>query len=160
MVIFRVTFVVVQSLWYLTLCNLTDCSTPGSSVLHYLLEFAQIHVHWAGHALSPSLSGATPFSFCLWSFPASGSFPMSLLFASDGQCMGSFSLSNSPNEYSGLISFRVDWFDLLAVQGTLKSFLQHRNSKESIFWHKPSLSNSHICIWLLEKNHSLNYSIL
>ena len=73
---------------YLTLSNLIDCSMPGSSVLHYLLEFAQIRVHWAGDALSPSLSGTTLFPFCLWSLPASGSFPMSQLFASDGQCMG------------------------------------------------------------------------
>ena len=57
---------------------------------------------------------------------------MSPLFASDGQCMGSFNLSNSPNEYSGLISFRVDWFDRLAVHGTLKSLLQHHCLKASI----------------------------
>ena len=59
---------------------------------------------------------------------------MSQLFASGGQNIGaSFSISPS-NEYSGLISFRIDWFELLAVQGTLKSFLQHYNSKASILW--------------------------
>ena len=69
------------------------------------------------------------------SFPASGSFPMSAL------CFGwpkywSFSFSICPsNEYSGLISFRIDWFDLLAVQGTLKCLLQHHSSKASILWH-------------------------
>ena len=75
---------------------------------------------------------------CLQSFPASGSFPMSWLFASGGQ---RFSISSS-NEYSGLISFRIDRSDLLAVQGTLKSLLQHHSSKPSILQHLRS--NSHI----------------
>ena len=73
-----------------------------------------------------------PHSFCPQSFPAPGSFVMSWLFASGGQSF-SFSFSISPsNEYSGLISFRIDWFDLFAVQGTLKSLLQHHHSKASI----------------------------
>ena len=65
----------------------------------------------------------------------------------------SFSLIISPsNEYSGLISFRIDWFDLLAVEGTLKSLLQHHSLKASIFSAQPSLwSNSHIHTWLLKK---------
>ena len=70
---------------------------------------------------------------CWPSFPASGSFPVSRFFASGGQSIG-FSLSISPsNEYSGLISFRIDWLDLLAVQRTLKSLVQHHSSKASIF---------------------------
>ena len=75
-----------------------------------------------------------PFSFCLQSFLASESFPVTWLFPSGGQSKyWSFSFSISPwNEYSGLIFFRTDWFDLLAVQGTLQS-LQHHNSKASIF---------------------------
>ena len=74
-----------------------------------------------------------PFSSCLHSFPASGSFPMCQFFASGGQSIGpSSSASVLPNEYVGLISFRIDWFDLLAIQGTLKSFLQHHSSKASI----------------------------
>jgi len=74
-----------------------------------------------------------PFSSHLQSFLASGSFPMSQFFVSGGQ---SWSFSISPyNEHSGLISFRIDWFDLLAVQGTLKSLLQHHSSKASILWH-------------------------
>ena len=68
-------------------------------------------------------SSVIPFSSCLQSFPGSGSFLKSQL---------SFSISSS-NEYSGLSSLRIDWFDLLAVQGTLKSLHQH-NSKASIFW--------------------------
>ena len=76
-----------------------------------------------------------PFSSCLQSFQASGSFQMSQFFASSGQSQSfSFSISSS-NEYSGLISFRMDWLDLLAVQGTLKSLLQHHSSKSSILLH-------------------------
>ena len=75
-------------------------------------------------------SSVVPLSSCLQSFPASGSFPMSQFFASGGQ---SFSFSIIPsNAYSGLISFRMDWLNLLAVQGTLKSLLQHHSSKASI----------------------------
>ena len=85
----------------------------------------------------PTISSpVVPFSSCLQSFPASGSFPVSQLFASGGQSIGSFSFSISPSsEYSGLISFRMDWLDLPAVQGTLKSLLQHNSSKASILQH-------------------------
>ena len=74
-----------------------------------------------------------PISSCPQSFPTSGSFQMSQLFASGGQNIKSFSFNISPsNEHPGLISFRMDWLDLLAVQGTLKSHLQHHSSKASI----------------------------
>ena len=83
----------------------------------------------------PTISfSVIPFSR-LQSFPASGYFQMSRFFASGGHSIGSFSFSISPsNEYSGLISFTTDWLDLLAVQGTLKSLLQHHSSKASILW--------------------------
>ena len=87
------------------------------------------------------------------SFPASRSFQMSQFFTSGGQSIMNFSFSISlSNEYSGLISFRMDWFDLLAVQGTLKSLLQHHSSKASILWHSAFLI-VHLSIhtWLLEK---------
>ena len=77
-------------------------------------------------------SSVVPFSSHLQSFPAAGSFPMSQFFASGGQSF-SFSISLS-SDYSGLISFRMEWLDLLAVQGTLKSLLQHHSSKASILW--------------------------
>ena len=79
-------------------------------------------------------SSVVPFSSCLQSFPASESFQMRQFYTSGGQSIGwSFSFSISPsNEYSGLISFRMDWLDLLAVQVTLKSLLQHHSSKASI----------------------------
>ena len=80
---------------------------------------------WCHPAISSSV---VPFSSCLQSFPASGSFPVVkvLEFQVRHQCF---------SECSGLISFRIDWFDLLAVQGTLKSLLQHHSSKASILWH-------------------------
>ena len=75
-----------------------------------------------------------PF-FYLQSFPVSGSFPISWLLASGGRSIGSFSFSINPsNEYSWLTSFRIDWFDLHDVQGTLKSILQLPNLKASILW--------------------------
>ena len=78
-------------------------------------------------------SSVTPFSFCPQSFPASGSFPVSQLFTSVWPKYWSFSFSISPsNEYSGLISFRTDWFDLHAVEGYLKSLLQHHSLKASV----------------------------
>src|SRR5574341_544777 len=73
-----------------------------------------------------------PLSSCLQSFPASGSFPMSQFFASGGQSVGASASVSVPREYSEFISFRIDWFDLCAVQGTLKSLLQHHSTKASI----------------------------
>ena len=130
-----------------TLCDPRNCSTPGFPVLHHLLELAQTYVCWVGAAVQPS-HPVIPFSSHLQPFPASGSFHKSQFFASGGQTIGSFSFSISPsNEYSGLISFRVDWFDLLAIHGTLKSLLQHHSSKASTLQHTAFyLSNPHIHI--------------
>ena len=90
-----------------------------------------------------------PFSSCPQSFPASGFFH---LFASDGQNR-SFSSSISPfNEYSGLVSFRIVWFELLVVQGLLRVFSNATVQKHQFFGTQPSLwPNSHICTWLLGK---------
>ena len=80
-------------------------------------------------------SSVVPFSSCLQSFLASGSFPMSQLFASGGQSIGvsaSTSSEHPSNEHPGLISYRMDWLDLHAVQGALRSLLQHHSSKASI----------------------------
>ena len=98
-------------------CNPMVCSTPGFSVLHCLLDFAQTHVHWVSDAI---------FSSCLQSFPASGSSPMSRLFASGDQSIAASASSfiSPSSEYSGLISFKIDWFDLFAVQGT---YIIHNN---------------------------------
>ena len=84
---------------------------------------------WCHSTISFSV---TPFSYCPQSLPSSGSLPMSWLFALGGQSIGTSASTISPfNESSGLVSFRIDWFDL-AVQGTLKSLLWHHNSKASI----------------------------
>ena len=96
------------------------CSSPSPSRLLKLLSIE-------------SVMPSHPFSSCLQSFLASGSFLMSQLFTSDGQSIGASALAS--NEYSGLISFRIDQFDHLAVQGKLKSLLQHQSLKASIFWH-------------------------
>ena len=96
-----------------TLCNYMDCGTPGFSVLHYPLCFAQIHVHWGSDAIQPSHFLLPPFSSCLKSFPVSGSFPMSWLFTSGGQSIGAsasasvipvYIQSSFPLELTGLIS--------------------------------------------------------
>ena len=100
-------------------------------------------------------SSGVSFSSCLQSFPASGSFPMNQFFASGGQRIG-FNFNISPfNEYSGLISFRMDWLDPLAVLGTLKSLLQHHSSEASIlrcsaFFYRPTLTS----VYDFWKNHS------
>ena len=105
-----------------------NCSTPDFPVLHYPTEFAQTQVLWVDDAIQPSHPLLSPS-------PALNlhqhlCFPKSRLFASGGQSIGAcFSISPS-SECSGLISFRIDCFDLLAVQGTLKSLLQ--NHSESI----------------------------
>ena len=115
-----------------TLCNPMDCSMPSFPVAYHLLECAQVHVHRICGAIEPS-HPVTVFSFCLQSSPTSGSFPMSQFFTSGGQSIGaSGSASVLPMNTQDLISFRIDWFDLLAVQGTLKSLLQHHSSKASI----------------------------
>ena len=77
-------------------------------------------------------SSVIPFSSCPQSFPASGSFPMSQLFTSDGQSIGASASTSVLLMNIQMISFKIDWFDLPAVQGTLKSLLQHHSSKESI----------------------------
>ena len=100
-----------------------DCSTPGSPVDHQLLELAQTHVHRVSDAIQASypLSSPSPLAFNL-SQLFSQIFSKEI-FASGGQNIGlSFSIGTS-NEHSGLISLRMDWFDLLAVQRTLKSLL-------------------------------------
>ena len=118
-----------------TLRDPMNRSMPGLPVHHQLLEFTQTHIHRVSDAIQPS-------------HPLSSSFPPA---PNPSQHQGlsnesnlymrwpkfwSFSFSISPsNEHPGLISFRMDWLDLLAIQGTLKSLLQHHSSKASILWH-------------------------
>ena len=139
-----------------TLCDPMNRSTPGLPDHHQLLEFTQTHVHLDAIKPSHPLSSPSP--------PAPNPSQHQNLFqwvSSSHQVAKvlKFQLSISPsNEYSGLISFMIDWLDLLAVQGTLKSLLQHHSSKASILQHSAfftvqlsSQSNFHIHTWPLEK---------
>ena len=98
-------------------------------------------------------SSVIPFFSCLQSFPTSVSFQMSQLFASGSQSIGASASTSSPsNEHPGLISFRMDWLDLLAVQGLSRVFSNTTVQKHQIYGTQLSLySNSHIQTWLLEK---------
>ena len=116
---------------FLTLCYTMYCSMPGFPVHHQLLELAQAHVHRDSDAIQPSHPLSSP------SLPALNLSQHQGLFKWVSSSIrwpkhGSFSFNISPSsEYSGLISFRMDWFDVLATQGTLKSLLQHHSSKAS-----------------------------
>ena len=122
-----------------------DCSTPGLPVHYQLPEFNQIHVHQFGDAIQPSYPLSSPS-------PPALNLPQPRVFSNESvlhvrwpkYLSFSFNISHS-NEYSGLISFRMDWLDLLAVQETLKSLLQHHSLKAPIFSAQLSLcSKSHI----------------
>ena len=115
-----------------TLCNPMDCSIPVFPLLHYLLEFAQTHVHHVCDTIQPS-HPVLPLLLPPSIFPSIRFYSNESVPRIKWPKYWSFSFSISPsNEYSELISFRTDWFDLLAVQGTLKSVLQHHSSKASI----------------------------
>ena len=135
-----------------------DCSMPDSSVLHYLPKFAQIHVHWVGDAIWSSHPLPSPLLL-------PSVFPgIRVLFNESAlhiRWSKYWSFSNSPsNWYSDLMSFRIDWFDFLAIQGTLKSLLQHHNLKHQFFGAQTfRWSNSYILTWLV-KNHSFDYTDL
>ena len=138
-----------------TLCDPMRCSTPGLPIHHQLPEFTQTH-----ESVMPSYH----LILCHPLHLLSSIFPSIRVFSSESTlCIRwsnywSFSFKISPsNEYSGLISFRMDWLDLFAVQGTLKSLFQHHSSKASILWcsaffYSPTLTSIHD-YW---KNHSLD----
>ena len=108
-----------------------DYSMPGFPVHHQLPELAQTHIHRVSDAIQPS----HPLLLLPSIFPSIRVFFNESVLHIRWPKYWSFSFSISPsNEYSGLISFRMDWFDLLAVQGTLMSLLQHHSSKPSILW--------------------------
>ena len=134
---------------FLTVCDPMDSSTPGFPVYHQLLKFTQTHVHLVGDAIQASHPLLSP------SPPAFNLSQHQGLCNESVLCIRwpkywSFSFSICPSkEYSGLISFRIDWLALLAVQGSLKSLLQHHSSKASILQCSyPYMT--HIHTWLLE----------
>ena len=109
-----------------------DCSTPGFPV-HHLPDFAQTHVYWVSDAIQPPHPLSVPSSPA---FIFSGIRVFSDESALHIRCPKYWSFSiGASNEHLGLISFRIDWFDLLAVQGNLKSLFHHHSSKASILWH-------------------------
>ena len=117
------------------LCKPSDYSTPGLPVHHQLPEFTQTHVHWVSDAIQPSHPLSSP-SFLPSIFPSIRVFSNESVLRIRWPKCWSFSFNITPsNEYSGLIFFRMDWLDHLAVHGTLKSFLQHHSSKASILRH-------------------------
>ena len=133
-----------------TLCDPIDCSTSGLPVHHQLPESTQTHVHWVSDAIQPShpLSSPSPPAFNLSQHQ--GLFKW---VNSSHQVARGLEFQLQPQSFqwiSGLISFRIDWLDLLAVQGTLKSLLQHHSSKISILWHSAffivQLSHPHMTI--------------
>ena len=147
---------VIQSC--LTLCNPMNHSTPGLPVHHQLPELTRTHIHWVSNAIQPSYPLLSPSpAFSLSQHQSLSSESVLLIRWSKYR---SFSFSISPsNEYSGLISFGIDWLDLLAVQGTLKSLLHQHSLKASI------LQRSAFCMVQFShpymttgKNHSFDYT--
>ena len=115
-----------------TLCDPMNCSTPGLPVHHQLPEFIQTHIHRVGDAIQPS-HPLSPLLLLSSIFPSIRVFSNESALHIRGPKNWSFSFNVSPsNEHPGLISFRMHWLDLLAVQGTLKSLPQHHSSKASI----------------------------
>ena len=128
---------------------------PDLSVHHQLLELAQTHVHHVGDAIQPSHPLSSPLLLPSI-FPSIRVFSNESVLHIRWSKYWSFSFSISPsNEYSGLISFRIDWLDLPVVQRTLKSLLQHHSSKASILWCSAFfISPTLRCIHDYWKNHS------
>ena len=138
----------VQSLSCVWLCHPKVCSMPGLPVHHQLLEFTQTHVCWVSDAPN-HLIVCHPLLLPPSIFPSMRVFSNVSILCIKWPQYWTFSFNISPsNEYSGLISFRMNWLDLLAFQRTLKSLLQHHSSKASILWHSAffivQLSHPHL----------------
>ena len=156
---FLLPFVVVVSQSCPTLCDPLDCSMPGFPSLSFTISWSLVKL-MATESVMPSnhLILCHPFLLLLSIFPSIRVFPNESALCIRWSKYWSFSCSISPsNEYLWLISFRIRWFDLLAVQGTLKSLLQYHSSKASILWYSafyivqilnPSMTSGKTILWL------------
>ena len=128
-----------------------NCSMPGLPVHHQLLEFTQTHVHWVSDAIQPSLILCRSLLLLPSIFPSIRVFSNESALHIRWPKYWSFSFNISPsNELPGLISFRMDWLDLLAVQGTLKSLLQHHSSNRLVPNREKSTSRLYIFMLLFK----------
>ena len=141
-----------------TLCNPMNRSPPGLPVHHQLPEFTQTHVHWVGDAIQPS-HPVVPFSSCPQTLPASGSFPMSQLFASGGQSIGVSALASVfPMNIQGWFPLELPSLISLLSKGFLRVFFSTTIWKHHFFGAQPSLwSNSHT-IHNYWENYSFDYT--
>ena len=132
------------------LCDPMNCSMPGFPVLHYFPELAQAYAHWVSDATQPS-DPQSPDSPLALNLSQHQVFSNELILSHYVAKYWTFTISPS-NEYSGLISFSINWFDLLAAQEALKSLLQHHSCKASIIQHSVFfiVQIAHHT-WLLEK---------
>ena len=134
----------------LTLCSPIDCSMPGFPVPYYLLEFAQIHIRWVDDPIQPFHPLVTLFSSCLQSFSASGSFPVSQLFSSDGQNIWASLVL--PMNTRGFVPLGLTGLISLLSKGLSRVFSSTIVQKHQFLASQPPLwSSSHIYTWLLEK---------
>ena len=139
-----------------SLCHPTDCSTPGLPIHHQLPEFTQTHVRRISNAVQPSHPLSSPLLLPSL-FPTIRVFSNKSVLCIRWPKYWSFSFSVSPsNEYSWLISFRIEWLDFLSVQGTLKSLFQHHSSKASILWCSAFFVVQLTSIYDYWKNHSFD----
>ena len=135
----------------LTLCDPMDCSIPGLPVPHHLSEFSQVHVHCIGDAIQPSNPPKPSSPFALNHLQHQGLFNESAVHIRWPQYWSfSFNIIHS-NNYSGLVSLKIDWFDVPAVQWSFRSLLQLHSSKASILWHSAffivQLSHPYVTPW-------------
>ena len=143
-----------------TPCNPVDCSMPVFPALYYLPEFAQIHVHWVGDAIQPPHPLPPPSSPAFILSQHHGHF-QSVYSLHQGAKVSELQLQYQLFQWIFRVDFLQDWFDLLAVQGTLKSLLQSHNSKASVLQHsaffRVQLSHPYM---IIGKNHSSDYTDL
>ena len=137
-----------------------NCSTPGFPVPYYLLEFSQTHAHWISDAIQPTISSCVvSFSSCPQSFPASGPFPMSQLFASGGQSSGpSASSSVLPKNIQGWFPLGLTGLISLLFKGLSRVFSSTTVSKQQFFGTQPSIWSNSTSVHDYWKNHSFDYT--